>query len=214
MKGYWRREQATREAITEDGWFLTGDLGRVDEDGFVYVVGRLKDMIIRGGLNVYPREVEEVLHQHPAVTKLPSSAYPTSGWAKRSARRSCSRRAAALAPAELRDWAKQRLAPYKCPRRIWVLDELPKGPTGKILKRAIRRLPSRRRRREPGGSTAPRLSLRELSHSFGPVRAVDGFSMEIGGGRDPRALRPQRRRQDDADQHARRDRRPRRKARS
>src|SRR5690606_11542010 len=67
MKGYWGRPDATAEAITPDGWFLTGDLGRVDADGFVYVVGRLKDMIIRGGLNVYPREVEEVLHRHPDV---------------------------------------------------------------------------------------------------------------------------------------------------
>ena len=137
MRGYWRREEATRAAITEDGWFLTGDLGRVDEDGFVYVVGRLKDMIIRGGFNVYPREVEEVLHQHPAVAEATVVGFPDARLGEEIGAAVVLRPGSDVAPSELRDWVKERVAAYKYPRRIWSVDELPKGPTGKILKRAI-----------------------------------------------------------------------------
>lgn len=138
MKGYWRREEETREAITEDGWFLTGDLGRIDEDGFVYVVGRIKEMILRGGLNVYPREVEELLHQHPAVSEVAVVGFADERLGEEIGAAVVADPAAALDPAELRAWARERLAPYKSPRRIWTVDELPKGPTGKILKREIR----------------------------------------------------------------------------
>jgi long-chain acyl-CoA synthetase len=137
MKGYWRREQATKAAITEDGWFLTGDLGRVDEDGFVYVIGRLKDMIIRGGFNVYPREVEEVLHQHPAVVEAAVVGFPDARFGEDIGAAVVLRPGSEVEPSELRDWVKERVAAYKYPRRIWTVDELPKGPTGKILKRAI-----------------------------------------------------------------------------
>ena len=137
MKGYWRREEATREAITEDGWFLTGDLGRIDEDGFLYLVGRLKDMIIRGGLNVYPREIEEVLHRHPDVLEAAVLGYPDAHFGEEIAAAVVFRPGCKADPAGLREWARQRVAPYKYPRRIWAVAELPKGPTGKILKRAI-----------------------------------------------------------------------------
>ncbi len=137
MKGYWRREQATEEAITADGWFLTGDLGRLDDDGFLYVVGRLKDVIIRGGLNVYPREVEELLHEHPAVREVAVVGFPDERLGEEIGAAVVLEPAAEIEPDELRGWARERLAPYKSPRRIWTLDELPKGPTGKILKRAI-----------------------------------------------------------------------------
>ncbi len=137
MKGYWRRPDATAAAITPAGWFLTGDLGRVDDDGFVYVVGRLKDMIIRGGLNVYPREVEEVLHRHPAVGEAAVVGVPDERLGEEVGAAVVLAPGASAAPEELRDWLKQRVAPFKYPRRIWLLDELPKGPTGKILKREI-----------------------------------------------------------------------------
>jgi long-chain acyl-CoA synthetase len=137
MKGYWGREQATREAITDDGWFLTGDLGRVDEDGFVYVIGRLKDMIIRGGYNVYPREVEEVLHRHPAVAEAAVVGFPDARLGEEVGAAVVLRVGADAELSEVRDWVKERVAPYKYPRRVWQVDELPKGPTGKILKRAI-----------------------------------------------------------------------------
>ncbi len=137
MKGYWRRPEATAEAITPDGWFLSGDLGRLDEDGYVYVVGRLKDMIIRGGLNIYPREVEEVLHRHPAVSEAAVVGVPDERLGEEVGAAVVLAPGAGAEPAELRDWLKQRVAPYKYPRHVWIVDELPKGPTGKILKREI-----------------------------------------------------------------------------
>jgi long-chain acyl-CoA synthetase len=137
MKGYWRRPEATAAAITPEGWFLTGDLGRVDDDGYVYVIGRLKDMIIRGGLNVYPREVEEVLHRHPAVSEAAIVGVPDERLGEEVGAAVVLAPGAGIAPEELRDWLKERVAPFKYPRRVWMLDELPKGPTGKILKREI-----------------------------------------------------------------------------
>jgi long-chain acyl-CoA synthetase len=137
MKGYWRRPEATAAAITPDGWFLTGDLGRVDEDGFVYVVGRLKDMIIRGGLNIYPREVEEVLHRHPAVGEAAVVGVPDERLGEEVGAAVVLAPGASAEPEELRDWLRERVAPFKYPRQVWLLEELPKGPTGKILKREI-----------------------------------------------------------------------------
>ncbi len=137
MKGYWRRPDATAEAITPEGWFLTGDLGRVDEDGYVYVVGRLKDMIIRGGLNIYPREVEEVLHRHPAVSEAAVVGVPDERLGEEVGAAVVLAPGASAEPEELREWLRQRVAPFKYPRQVWLLDELPKGPTGKILKREI-----------------------------------------------------------------------------
>jgi long-chain acyl-CoA synthetase len=137
MKGYWRRPEATAAAITPEGWFLTGDLGRVDDDGYVYVIGRLKDMIIRGGLNVYPREVEEVLHRHPAVSEAAIVGVPDERLGEEVGAAVVLAPGAGIAPEELRDWLKERVAPFKYPRQVWMLDELPKGPTGKILKREI-----------------------------------------------------------------------------
>jgi long-chain acyl-CoA synthetase len=137
MKGYWRRPEATAAAITPEGWFLTGDLGRVDDDGYVYVIGRLKDMIIRGGLNVYPREVEEVLHRHPAVSEAAIVGVPDERLGEEVGAAVVLAPGAGVAPEELRDWLKERVAPFKYPRHVWMLDELPKGPTGKVLKREI-----------------------------------------------------------------------------
>jgi long-chain acyl-CoA synthetase len=137
MKGYWRRPDATAAAITADGWFLTGDLGRLDEDGYVYVVGRLKDMIIRGGLNVYPREVEEVLHRHPAVAEAAVVGFPDERLGEEVGAAVVLAPGESAAPEELREWLRQRVAPFKYPRHVWLLEELPKGPTGKILKREI-----------------------------------------------------------------------------
>jgi long-chain acyl-CoA synthetase len=137
MKGYWRRPEETAAAITPEGWFLTGDLGRVDEDGYVYVVGRLKDMIIRGGLNVYPREVEEVLHRHPAVGEAAVVGVPDERLGEEVGAAVVLAPGTSAEPDELREWLRSRVAPFKYPRHVWLLDELPKGPTGKILKREI-----------------------------------------------------------------------------
>ncbi len=145
MKGYWENPDATAAAIP-DGWFRSGDLARVDEDGLLYIVDRKKDVILRGGYNVYPREVEEVLYEHPAVAEaavigvpdelhgeeivavigLKTEHTPADGAARE-----------ALA-AEIAAFTRDRVAAYKYPRRVVLVEALPKGPTGKILKREIK----------------------------------------------------------------------------
>lgn len=137
MKGYWNRPEATAAAIDDDGWFHTGDLARIDDDGYYFIVDRSKDMIIRGGYNVYPREIEEVLYEHPAVREAAVVGIPDDLLGEEVGA------AVALVPGEkvdaaaIRDFVRQRVAGYKYPRRVWFVDELPKGPTGKILKRDI-----------------------------------------------------------------------------
>jgi len=136
MKGYRGRPEATAAAIS-GGWFRTGDLARADAEGFYYIVDRKKDMIIRGGYNVYPREVEEVLYEHPAVLEAAVIGVPDPSLGEEVAAAVVLRPGAAATPDELRDWVRQRVAAYKYPRQVWLADALPKGPTGKILKREI-----------------------------------------------------------------------------
>ncbi|MFI7633734.1 long-chain fatty acid--CoA ligase [Nonomuraea sp. NPDC049400] len=134
MKGYWNDPAATAEAV-RDGWFHTGDLGRVDEDGYFYLVDRRRDVIIRGGYTVYPREVEEVLYEHPAVRQAAVFGVPHPGLGEEIEAVVAVR--AAVTCADLRDFVRERVAAYKYPRRISFVDELPMSPTGKILKRAL-----------------------------------------------------------------------------
>ena len=136
MKGYWGRPEATAEAI-RDGWFHSGDLGREDEDGYFYVVDRKKDMIIRGGYNVYPREVEELLYEHPAIREAAVLGVPHDQWGEEIGAAVVLEPGAEVAPEEISAWVRERIAAYKYPRVVWFLDDLPKGPTGKILKREI-----------------------------------------------------------------------------
>jgi long-chain acyl-CoA synthetase len=136
MKGYWGQPGATAEAI-RDGWLHTGDLARVDEDGYLFVVDRKKDLIIRGGYNVYPREVEEVLYEHPAVREAAVVAVPDPTLGEEVGAAVALRPGCHVEPEELRDFVAERLAAFKYPRRVWLVDELPKGATGKILKSAI-----------------------------------------------------------------------------
>jgi long-chain acyl-CoA synthetase len=137
MKGYWNRPQATQEAM-RGGWFHTGDLARVDEDGYFFIVDRKKDMLIRGGYNVYPREVEEVLYEHPAVREAAVIGVPHDELGEEVGAAVALKEGASIAAEELRDFVKGKIASYKYPRVIWFVDELPKGPTGKILKREIK----------------------------------------------------------------------------
>ena len=137
MKGYWNRAEATAEAIDPDGWFHSGDIGKVDDDGFYYIVDRKKELIIRGGFNVYPREIEEVLYEHPAVLEAAVIGLPHDTHGEEVGAAVSLQPGAELTPEALRDYVKARVAPYKYPRVVWFLDDLPKGATGKILKRAI-----------------------------------------------------------------------------
>jgi long-chain acyl-CoA synthetase len=136
MKGYWGRPEETAEVLA-DGWLRTGDLGWVDSEGYFSIVDRKKDMIIRGGLNVYPREVEEVLYEHPAVAEAAVIGVQDDWLGEEVAAVVTLKPGASATPDELREQVKGQLAAYKYPRYVWIVAELPHGDTGKILKRAI-----------------------------------------------------------------------------
>jgi long-chain acyl-CoA synthetase len=137
MKGYWRRPDATAEAIP-DGWFRSGDLARADDDGYLFIVDRKKDLIIRGGYNVYPREIEEVLYEHPAVVEAAVVGIPDPALGEEVGAAVVLKPGSVETADDLQAYVKGQVAAYKYPRRIWLLDALPKGPTGKVLKREIR----------------------------------------------------------------------------
>ena len=135
---YFGKPEATQAALV-DGWFRTGDLGRKDPDGFLYVVDRKKDMILRGGYNVYPREIEEVLARHPAIRQVAVVGVPDDHMGEEVlAVVVLDPTAPTLAPEELTEWMKSRIARHKQPRIIRIADQLPLGPSGKVLKREIR----------------------------------------------------------------------------
>src|SRR3954452_1218075 len=137
MKGYWNREDATAETIDSDGWLHSGDMATVDEDGFFFVVDRKKDMIIRGGFNVSPREIEEVLYEHPEVAEAAVVGVDHESLGEEVAAAVALKEGQEATPDELRAYVKERVAAYKYPRLVWITESLPKGPTGKILKRDI-----------------------------------------------------------------------------
>ncbi len=138
MKGYLNRPEATAAAVV-DGWLHTGDMARMDAEGYITIVDRKKDMIIRGGYNVYPREVEEVLFQHPAVFEAGVYGVPHADLGEEVAANVVLQPDSQIGVQELRDFVRARLAPYKYPRIIRLVNELPKSHTGKVLKRELRR---------------------------------------------------------------------------
>ncbi|WP_369053275.1 long-chain-fatty-acid--CoA ligase [Kineococcus terrestris] len=138
MKGYWGNPAATALAVDADGWFRTGDLATRDADGYYRIVDRAKDMINRGGMNVYPREVEEVLYEHPAVAEAAVVAVPDERLGEEVGAAVVLKPGASATPQELQAHVKAVLAAYKYPRHVWLQESLPKGATGKILKREIR----------------------------------------------------------------------------
>ncbi|MEU1285002.1 long-chain fatty acid--CoA ligase [Kitasatospora sp. NPDC005856] len=136
MKGYWRRPDTTARTV-RDGWLHTGDLGTRDERGDFRIVDRRKDVIIRGGFNVYPREVEDVLYEHPAVAEATVIGVPHPTHGQEVAAAVVLREGASATPEEIRGFVRERVAPFKYPRLVWTVDALPKGSTGKILKREV-----------------------------------------------------------------------------
>lgn len=137
IRGYRDEPEATAAAIDAESWLSTGDLGYLDEDGDLFLVDRKKEMIIRRGYNVYPREVEEVLYEHPEVLEAAVVGVPHESLGEDVAAIVVPRPHAALDPDDLKAWVKERVAAYKYPRHVAFVDELPKSPTGKILKRRI-----------------------------------------------------------------------------
>ena len=137
FKGYLNKPEATAAAIV-DGWFRTGDLGTKDEDGYVSIVDRKKDMVIRGGYNIYPREVEEALLRHPAVAQVAVFGLPDPQYGEEvSAAVVKDPNGGEITEEELSAWAKEKLAAYKYPRRVFFVDGFPLGPSGKVLKREL-----------------------------------------------------------------------------
>jgi long-chain acyl-CoA synthetase len=136
MKGYYKNEAATRESF-RSGWFHTGDLGYSDEDGFFYVVDRKSDMIIRGGENIYPREIDEVLYQHPSVKDAATIGVPDPLYGEEVKSFVVLREGCPATADEIILFCRERLADYKCPKTIEILSDIPKGPTGKLLKREL-----------------------------------------------------------------------------
>lgn len=136
MKGYWGRPEATVESIP-DGWFRTGDVATKDADGFYVIVDRKKDLIIRGGYNVYPREIEETLYQHASVAEVAVVGVKHAELGEEVGAAVALKKGETVDPAELTAFVKERVAAYKYPRHVWLVEELPKGPTGKILRREV-----------------------------------------------------------------------------
>jgi acyl-CoA synthetase (AMP-forming)/AMP-acid ligase II len=135
LMGYWKNPEATKQSFF-DGWFRSGDVGRWDEDGYLYIVDRKKDMILTGGENVYPREVEEVLYQHPAVADAAVIGAPDPKWGEKVVAVICRR--SDVSGDELIAFCRERIASYKKPRHVVFVDALPRNASGKVLKRELR----------------------------------------------------------------------------
>ena len=139
LKGYYKNPEATAEAF-RNGWFHTGDIGYRDADGYFFIVDRKTDMIIRGGENIYPREIDEVLYQHPAVAAAATIGIPDQLYGEEVAAFVVVKDGSKITEDELISYCSERLADYKCPRSIRIVKDIPKGPTGKLLKRELARL--------------------------------------------------------------------------
>jgi fatty-acyl-CoA synthase len=138
MRGYWNKPEATAAAIDAEGWFHSGDIGYLDEDGFLYICDRLKDMIISGGENIYPAEVEAVLYDHPAIAEVAIFGEPNEKWGESVTAVAALKPGTSLDLETLRAWATERLARYKLPTRLEIVTALPRNPAGKVLKFELR----------------------------------------------------------------------------
>jgi long-chain acyl-CoA synthetase len=151
MKGYWKKPEET-EAVLRDGWFYTGDMARMDEEGYFYIVGRKKELIITSGFNVYPIEVEEVIYQHPSVAEAVVYGVPDAYRGETVKAAIVPRHDARVTAEDIAEWCAERLARYKVPKIIQFRTELPKTTVGKILRRAL--LEEEQRTRAPEGEKA------------------------------------------------------------
>jgi acyl-CoA synthetase (AMP-forming)/AMP-acid ligase II len=140
MKGYWNQPAATRETIVQDGWLRTGDAAYQDAEGYVFLYDRYKDMIISGGENVYPAEVENALAHHPALLEAAAIGVPDARWGETVKAVVVLRPGQQATEREIIDFARTRLAKYKCPTSVDFMDTLPRNASGKLLKRELRRI--------------------------------------------------------------------------
>jgi acyl-CoA synthetase (AMP-forming)/AMP-acid ligase II len=138
MSGYWEDDKKTAQAITPDGWLRTGDLGYVDEDGYVYLTGRADDLIIRGGENIAPAEVEEAINSHPKVEESAVIAVPHPEFGQQPFAFCVLKRGQSCTPEEITDFCRERIASFKCPKGVAFIDELPRNAVGKVLRTKLR----------------------------------------------------------------------------
>jgi long-chain acyl-CoA synthetase len=137
-RGYLKHPEATKEAFWEGGWFRSGDVGQLDEDGYLYIVDRIKDMVITGGENVYPREVEEVLYTLPEVQECAVIGVPDKEWGEKVTAYIVPKPGEKIDPKVLKAFLKEQLSSFKVPKEYHMVDDLPKSGAGKILKRELR----------------------------------------------------------------------------
>lgn len=135
--GYWNRPDATAEAFAEDGWFKTGDLGWCSEDGYYTITGRARELIISGGYNIYPREVEDVLETHPSIAEVAVIGLPDSDMGEQVVAVVVPKKGQVPQTAELITYCRERLASYKKPRRVVFVDALPRNALGKVQKHLL-----------------------------------------------------------------------------
>ena len=140
MRRYWNRPDATADAFDADGWFRSGDVGYVDEDGFLFICDRLKDMIISGGENIYPAEVEGALFAHPAILEVAVVGAPDEQWGERVVAFVATKPGQRLTLKALRSFAGEHLARYKLPSELRLVEALPRNSSGKVLKQELRKI--------------------------------------------------------------------------
>jgi long-chain acyl-CoA synthetase len=138
MKGYWNNQKATDESINADGWFKTGDAGYKDDDGYIYIHDRVKDMIVSGGENVYPAEVESALMSHPGIADIAVIGVPHEKWGETVKAIVVKAAGVEVSENDIIEFAKENLAKFKCPTSVDWIDALPRNPSGKILKKDLR----------------------------------------------------------------------------
>ncbi|MEZ4552091.1 MAG: AMP-binding protein, partial [Desulfobacterales bacterium] len=137
MKGYWKRPDATAAAL-KDGWLYSGDMAKMDADGFLYILDRKKDMIISGGENIYPAEIEDLLLGHPKIADAGVIGCPDDKWGEAVKAVIVLKDGEELTPEQLVEWCQGKIARFKIPKKVEITSEIPRTPTGKILKRVLR----------------------------------------------------------------------------
>ncbi|MFP3976197.1 MAG: class I adenylate-forming enzyme family protein, partial [Dehalococcoidia bacterium] len=138
MKGYWKDEEKTKNAFTSDGWYRTGDLGYMDEEGYIYLAGRADDLIVRGGENISPEEVENALYNHPAIEEVAVIGVPDPEWGQEPRAVVVLKKGQTATEEEIIDFCRDKLAGFKRPRSVVFVDELPKTSVGKVVRKNLR----------------------------------------------------------------------------
>jgi acyl-CoA synthetase (AMP-forming)/AMP-acid ligase II len=138
MTGYWRDEEKTSQVMTQDGWLRTGDMGYMDEEDYIYLTGRADDMIIRGGENISPEEVEDILHSHPKIEEAAVIGVSDPEWGQEPRAVVVLKKGEAATSEEIIEYCRSRLAGFKRPRSVFFIDSLPRNPMGKVMRKKLR----------------------------------------------------------------------------